>query len=64
MFMGAFLNGTKIKQFNESLSYKPTLSLLDIVTITECYIKGEYNNINKKVRDVKKRVPTADGPYH
>ena len=42
LFVGAFQNGLKAGQFNESLAQKSA----------ECYIKGEESNTEKRARDV------------
>ena len=54
MFARAFQNGLKGGHFNEYLTQKPPRSLVEVVTRTECYIKGEESNIEKKVKDVKR----------
>lgn len=39
------------------------LSLAEVTTRVECYIKGEESNAEKKVCDVKKCVPNTEGSH-
>lgn len=49
--------------FNESLTLKLMLSLVEVVTGIECYIKGRVNNAKKKVCDVKERIHNVEGSH-
>jgi len=40
LFVGAFQNGLRAGQFNESLAQKPADSMEEIISWAECYIKG------------------------
>lgn len=64
MFVRKFHNGLKTGHFNESLTQKPILSLVEVVTRDKFYIKNEESNVDKKARDVKERVPNAKGSHH
>jgi len=55
LFVGAFQNGLRAGQFNESLAQKPTDSMEEIISRAECCIKGEENNAEKRARDVKEK---------
>lgn len=44
MQVGAFQNGLKEGHFNESLNHNLALSLEEVVTKVECYIKGKEIN--------------------
>jgi hypothetical protein len=55
VFVGAFQNGLRADQFNESLAHKPADSMDEIIARAECYIKGEESNVEKKARDSKER---------
>lgn len=54
MFIRVFHNRLRVGHFNESLAQKPYASMAEVVTIAECYIKGEESNI-KKCRHVDER---------
>jgi hypothetical protein len=56
VFVGAFQNGLREGQFNESLAQKPADSMEEIIARADCYIKGEESNAEKKARDVKERA--------
>jgi predicted secreted protein len=56
VFVGAFHNGLRAGQFNESLAQKPVDSMEEIIARADCYIKGEENNAEKTTRDVKERA--------
>lgn len=60
VFVGAFHNGLRVGQFNESTTHKPVSSLAEVVTRAEYYIKDEESNSKKKVRDVKLHTSNAD----
>jgi hypothetical protein len=49
VFVGAFQNGLMVGQFNESPAHKPADSMDGIIARSECYIKGEESNAEKKV---------------
>lgn len=55
VFVGAFQNGLRAGQFNESLAQKPADSMEEVITRADCYIKGEESNAEKKARDIKER---------
>jgi len=55
LFVGAFQNGSRAGQFNESLAQKPVDSMEEIMARAECCIKGEESNVEKKARDAKER---------
>jgi len=55
LFVGAFQNGLRAGQFNESLAQKSVDSTEEIISHAECYIKGEESNAEKRVRDVKEK---------
>jgi len=55
LFVGAFQNGLRVGQFNESLAQKPADSMEEIMARPECYIKGEESNVEKRARDVKEK---------
>jgi len=55
LFVGAFQNGLRVVQFNESLVQKPVNSMEEIMARAECYIKGEESNVEKRARDVKEK---------
>jgi hypothetical protein len=57
VFVGAFQNGLRAGQFNESLAQKPADSMEEIMARAECYIKGEESNAEKKARDARERAP-------
>jgi len=48
LFVGAFHNGLRAGQFNESLAQKLADSMEEIMARTECYIKGEESNAEKR----------------
>jgi hypothetical protein len=56
VFVGAFQNGLRTGQFNESLAKKPVDSTDELIARADCYIKGEESNAEKKARDVKERA--------
>jgi hypothetical protein len=56
VFVGAFQNGLRSGQFNESLAQKPAGSMEEIIARADCYIKGEESNAEKKARDVKEHA--------
>lgn len=43
-FMGAFQNGLKDGNLNEYLAQNHDTSMVDIMELLECYIKGEEKN--------------------
>ena len=51
LFVGAFQNGLRAGQFNESLAQKPATDMDEITSRAECYIKGEESNQEKRLRD-------------
>jgi len=55
LFVGAFQNGLRAGQFNESLSQKLAESMEEIMARAECYINGEEGNADKRARDVKQK---------
>ncbi|XP_024632850.1 uncharacterized protein [Medicago truncatula] len=55
VFVGAFQNGLRAGQFNESLAQKPADSMEEIIARAECYVKGEESNAEKKARDAKEK---------
>jgi len=55
LFVGAFQNGLRAGQFNESLAQKSTDSMEEIISRAECYIKGEESNAEKRARDMKEK---------
>jgi len=57
LFVGAFQNGLRADQFNESLAQKPAYSMEEIISRAECYIKGEESNAEKRARDAKEKGP-------
>ena len=57
LFVGAFQNGLRAGQFNESLALKPADSMEEIISRAECYIKGEESNAEKRARDAKEKIP-------
>jgi len=57
LFVGAFQNGLRAGQFNESLAQKPADSMEEIISRAECYIKGEESNAEKHARDAKEKGP-------
>lgn len=61
MFVGEFPKGLRVGHFNDSLTYKPFVSINDIMAWVECYIKEEEIDSKKKARDVK--GPTSRGSY-
>lgn len=52
MFVGAFINVLRARNFNESMSHMPTSFLEDVVPHVELYLKGK-KICQKKSRDVK-----------
>lgn len=60
MFVGTFHNGPKEGHLSKYLAQKLALSLAELVIGAECYIKGEESNIEKKVQEIKERVPIAE----
>jgi len=56
VFVGAFHNGLRVGQLNESLAQKPADSMDEIIAKADCYIKGEESNAEKKARDMKERT--------
>jgi hypothetical protein len=56
VFVGAFQNGLRAGQFNESLAQKPVDTTEEIIARADCYIKGEDSNAEKKARDAKERA--------
>lgn len=60
MSVGAFQNGPKVGYFNESLAQNSSLTLDEVVTGAECYIKGEESNVKNKACDAKEHVPGAE----
>lgn len=56
MFMGEFQNQLKMGHFNESLAQRSTLTLAEVVSMVECYIKDEERNAEKKARGIKEHV--------
>lgn len=52
MFVGAFINVLRARNFNESMSHMPTSFLEDVETHVELYLKGK-KICQKKSRDVK-----------
>ena len=64
VFVGAFQNGLRAGQFNESLAQKPADSMEEVIARAECYIKGEESNAEKKARDAKERANNPERrPY-
>ncbi|XP_039687900.1 uncharacterized protein [Medicago truncatula] len=55
VFVGAFQNGLRAGQFNESLAQKPADSIEEVIARAECYVKGEESNVERKARDAKER---------
>jgi len=55
LFVGAFQNGLRAGQFNESLAQKPTDSMEEIMARAVCFIKGEESNAEKRAREVKEK---------
>jgi len=55
LFVGAFQNGLRAGQFNESLAQKPADPMEEIMARAECCSKGAESNVEKKARDVKER---------
>ncbi|XP_024636363.2 uncharacterized protein [Medicago truncatula] len=55
VFVGAFQNGLRAGQFNESLAQKPADSMEEIIARAKCYVKGEESNAEKRARDAKKK---------
>ena len=55
IFVAAFQHELKVGQFNESLTQKPAKSMDEIITRTECYVKGEESNMEKRARDSKEK---------
>lgn len=51
MFVGAFQNGLKASNFNESLTHKPNNSMEESMVMEECYVKGEESNVEKRIKD-------------
>lgn len=47
MFVEAFQNRLRATYLNESLSYRLVVSMAEVVTRLECYIKGEERNVEK-----------------
>lgn len=62
--VGVFQNRLKEGHFNEPLAHKPTLSLVQMVTRVECYIKNEVINDEKKVHDEKECVFSIEDSHH
>lgn len=56
MFVGVFHNGLKVGLFNESLSQKPASSIGEIISLADCYIKGEESDTEKGCRMTKKKA--------
>jgi hypothetical protein len=56
VFVGAFQNGLRAGQFNESLAQKTADSMEEIIARADCYIKGEESNVERKARDAKDRT--------
>jgi hypothetical protein len=65
VFVGAFQNGLRAGQLNESLAQKSADSMEEIIARADCYIKGEESNAEKKARDAKERANnnTERRPY-
>lgn len=61
--MDKFQNKLKEGHFNESICQKPPLSLEEVVTKVESYIKGEERNTEKKTHDVKECVPNSEDSH-
>ena len=59
LFVGAFQNRLRAGPFNESLAQKPADSMKEITSRSECYIKGEESNVEKKGKDAKERHSSA-----
>lgn len=64
MFVGAFQNGLKAGNFNESPTQKPTLSLVEVDPKVECYIKGEGSNTQEKACGFKERISSSKISHH
>lgn len=58
--MGEFQYGFKVGQFNKSLTQKSASSMDEVITIAECYIKGEERNIEKRSRDAKEKMQAKE----
>lgn len=56
VFVGAFQNGLRAGEFNESLTQKPADSMEEIIARADYYNKGEESNAEKKARDAKERT--------
>lgn len=63
MFVAAFQNGLKAWQFNDSVTQKSTLTLVEVVTRVKCYIKDKESNAKNKSHDVKDHVSSIDGSH-
>lgn len=63
IFMGVFHNGVKVGHFNESLTQKPSLSLVEVVTKAECYIKGKESKPENKIFNINESVPNVEGSH-
>ncbi|MCH92502.1 hypothetical protein A2U01_0013442, partial [Trifolium medium] len=55
MFVAAFQNGLRAGHFNESLAWKPAVSMEEIMKRAKCYIKGKESNAEKQSRDAKEK---------
>lgn len=50
MFVEAFHNYLKIRQFSEPLTQKPSNSMEEIMSRMECYMKGEEEKHREKIQ--------------
>lgn len=48
MFMGAFQNRLRFRDFNESFTYRSPISMAEVMTHVEFYIKGKESNVEKR----------------
>ncbi|GAU34855.1 hypothetical protein TSUD_259350 [Trifolium subterraneum] len=66
MFVVAVQNGLKAGHFNESLAQKPASTMQEIMKRSECYIKGEESNAEKRSRDSREKPSSRRSPerYH
>lgn len=62
MFVGEFPKGLRVGHFNDSLTYKPFVSMNEIMAQVECYIKEEEIN-SKKKKETSRGQPLED-PTH
>lgn len=49
IFVYAFQTGLRVRHVNDSLAYRPSLSLVDVVICAKCCIKGDETPLRKSL---------------